>query len=119
MTLLAARKLAIAGRLCPTDLDVPAGQLVALIGPNGGGKTSLLRSLARIEGALGVVSIDGEVCLDHTLSPAPPLTNSAPFDRPFNINLTQSLGTAQNSPPDGFVLDSPATLSIDYVRAWE
>jgi iron complex transport system ATP-binding protein len=60
MTLLAARQLEISGRLKTTDLDVPAGQLVALVGPNGGGKTSLLRSLARIEGTSGVVAIDGE-----------------------------------------------------------
>ncbi|HEU4498694.1 MAG TPA: ABC transporter ATP-binding protein [Sphingomicrobium sp.] len=60
MTLLSARQLAMAGRLHATDLDVPAGHLVALVGPNGGGKTSLLRSLARIEGAAGVVAIDGE-----------------------------------------------------------
>ncbi|HEU0310901.1 MAG TPA: ABC transporter ATP-binding protein [Sphingomicrobium sp.] len=60
MTSLFARQLAIAGRLRPTDLDVDAGELVALIGPNGGGKTSLLRSIARIEGAAGTVAIDGE-----------------------------------------------------------
>ncbi|MCL6697474.1 ABC transporter ATP-binding protein [Sphingomonas sp. NSE70-1] len=60
MTLLSARDLAIHNRLHPTALDVQAGELVALIGPNGGGKTSLLRALARIEGASGVVAVDGE-----------------------------------------------------------
>jgi iron complex transport system ATP-binding protein len=60
MTSLSALQIGIPGRLEPTDLDVEAGELVALAGPNGGGKTSLLRALARIEGASGVVAIDGE-----------------------------------------------------------
>ena len=60
MTSLIARQIGIAGRLQPTDLDVQAGELVALVGPNGGGKTSLLRALARIESASGSVLIDGE-----------------------------------------------------------
>jgi iron complex transport system ATP-binding protein len=60
MTSLSARQIEIAGRLAPTDLDVAAGEMVALVGPNGGGKTSLLRALACIESRSGVVAIDGE-----------------------------------------------------------
>jgi iron complex transport system ATP-binding protein len=60
MTSLVARQIAIPGRLQPTDLDIQSGELVALVGPNGGGKTSLLRALARIENASGAVAIDGE-----------------------------------------------------------
>jgi iron complex transport system ATP-binding protein len=60
MTSLIARHVAIGGRLSPTDLIVEAGQLVALVGPNGGGKTSLLRALARVEQAHGSVLVDGE-----------------------------------------------------------
>lgn len=60
MTKLSARQLSIPSRLHPTGLDVQAGELIALVGPNGGGKTSLLRALARIEGADGIVAIDGE-----------------------------------------------------------
>ena len=54
-----ARDLAIAGRLSPTDLTVEARQLVAVIGPNGGGKTSLLRAMARAEDASGAVAVEG------------------------------------------------------------
>ena len=60
MTSLVARGVGITDRLKPTDLRVGAGELVALVGPNGGGKTSLLRALARIETASGQVEIDGE-----------------------------------------------------------
>lgn len=60
MTSLVARQVGIAGRLDPTDLDIGASELVALVGPNGGGKTSLLRALARIERSAGAVAIDGE-----------------------------------------------------------
>jgi iron complex transport system ATP-binding protein len=60
MTSLVARQVALHGRLLPTDLNVKAGELVALVGPNGGGKTSLLRAIARIENAGGHVAIGGE-----------------------------------------------------------
>ena len=59
--LLEARGLAIAGRLASTDLKVKSGELVALVGPNGGGKTSLLRAIAGVEDAGGEVRIDGSV----------------------------------------------------------
>ena len=57
-SLVEARAIGIAGRLAPTDLVIERGQMVAVIGPNGGGKTSLLRSLARTEDAGGAVTID-------------------------------------------------------------
>ncbi len=60
MTSLRATGVRIEQRLSPTSLDIEAGQLVALVGPNGGGKTSLLRALARVERASGTVLIDGE-----------------------------------------------------------
>ncbi|MCY7397645.1 MAG: ABC transporter ATP-binding protein [Sphingomonas bacterium] len=60
MTALVATRIALSGRLVPTDLALEAGQLVALVGPNGGGKTSLLRALSGVEEASGEVRIDGE-----------------------------------------------------------
>lgn len=60
MTSLFATQVGIPSRLEPTDLKVAPGELVALVGPNGGGKTSLLRAFARVEHASGTVLIDGE-----------------------------------------------------------
>ncbi len=60
MTPLAiARAIGIAGRLAPTELVFEPGHLIAVIGPNGGGKTSLLRALARTEDAFGTVTVEG------------------------------------------------------------
>ncbi|MDT8440450.1 MAG: sulfate ABC transporter ATP-binding protein [Desulfuromonadales bacterium] len=43
------------------DLDVPSGELVALLGPSGSGKTTLLRIIAGLETAdTGTILFDGE-----------------------------------------------------------
>ncbi len=57
---LVATGIALPHRLYSTDLHLTGGQLVALVGPNGGGKTSLLRALAGVEEASGTVRIDGQ-----------------------------------------------------------
>ena len=71
-SLLEAEGVALPGRLRPTALRVDAGQLVALIGPNGGGKTSLLRALAGIERSSGRIEVDGR-----------DLTSLPPARRPY------------------------------------
>ena len=66
--LLNASGVCIPGRLEPTSLELQGGTLTALIGPNGGGKTSLLRSLAGIERPGGKVQVMGEDL--HDIPPA-------------------------------------------------
>lgn len=62
--LVEARGLSLPGRLVEATLDVGAGELVALVGPNGSGKTSLLHAIAGIGGPAGEVRIDGaDPCL--------------------------------------------------------
>lgn len=63
-----------------------------------------------------VISIDGTTCVDHTVHAASPLQGSQPFDKPFVINLTQTLGVGTNTPVEGLPL--PLTTEVDYVRVW-
>ncbi|RYJ04530.1 MAG: glycoside hydrolase family 16 protein [Actinomycetales bacterium] len=64
------------------------------------------------------VTIDGTTCVDHAISPLAPLLGSAPFDKPFNLNLTQMLGSGDNALPAGTSIDE-ATMKVDYVRVWK
>jgi iron complex transport system ATP-binding protein len=57
--ILDANGLALPGRLETTDLRLDGPALVAVVGPNGSGKTSLLHALAGIGGARGEVRVDG------------------------------------------------------------
>jgi sulfate transport system ATP-binding protein len=48
------------------DLDVPGGELVALLGPSGSGKTTLLRIIAGLEPAdQGMIRFEGEDATDQ------------------------------------------------------
>lgn len=58
--LVEACGIALNGRLQVTNLHVASSELIALVGPNGGGKTSLLRALGGIERDQGTVVIAGE-----------------------------------------------------------
>ncbi|HEY0627975.1 MAG TPA: ABC transporter ATP-binding protein [Sphingomicrobium sp.] len=111
MTSLSARQVAIPGRLQPTDLDTQTGELIALVGPNGGGKTSLLRALARIETAAGVVAIEGEDLDEAPLARRRQLLSFLPASRdvawPISARDVIALGLGW---PDAARIDELLTL---------
>lgn len=55
--MLAARNLALAGRIDDISLELRGGEVTAICGPNGAGKSSLLACLAGLES--GAVELDG------------------------------------------------------------
>ena len=64
------------------------------------------------------ISIDGASCVVDHYHPMLPAMRPAPFNAPFMIALTQSLGTGRNAySPSQTQL--PATTQIDYVRVWK
>jgi len=62
--MLAAQQLEVtlSGRtvLHDVSLSLPSGQLVALVGPHGGGKTTLLHGLAGLVSSSGTVEVNGD-----------------------------------------------------------
>ena len=63
------------------------------------------------------VEYDGQVCLDHAISPLTQALAGQPFDQDYTINLTQMLGSGANAPTGSTPF--PATLEVDHVRVWQ
>lgn len=95
---LKARGAALDRRLHSTDLDIAAGELVALIGPNGSGKTSLLRALAAVELTDGTIAIEGEDVVTAPPPRRPHLLTFLPASRelvwPIRVRDVIALGLA-------------------------
>ena len=110
-----ARTLAIAGRLSPTDLTVEAGQLVAVIGPNGGGKTSLLRAMARTEDAGGMVVVDGHDLDAAGESQRRRLLAFMPASReaPWPIRVADFIALGLSAPDDERIAELITALELE------
>ncbi len=62
------------------------------------------------------IMYDGQTCIDHSIQSVSPLAAPAPFDSPFFMALTQSIGVGGNEPTTATEL--PATTEVDYVHVW-
>lgn len=60
---------------------------------------------------------DGLLVWEHTWTPIAPFLASQPFDRPFNVVLSQAWGGLWNARTEA--TPDRATLRIDYVRVWK
>ncbi len=129
MPLLEASGIALAGRLQPTDLQLDRGSMLALIGTNGSGKTSLLRALAGVELDRGEVRIAGEDVRSAPAARRPNLLSFLPASRdlvwPIRARDVVKLGTGSNATVDTdallaeFELDTLAERPVNQLSTGE
>ena len=104
MTALVEARVSIPGRLGRTELLLSEGEITALVGPNGGGKTSLLRALAQVEEAQGEVMVRGEVLGEVPPNRRSRLVGFLPASRdlawPIAVRDLLRLGIAPGTPVD-------------------
>jgi iron complex transport system ATP-binding protein len=127
--LLEAHAVALKGRLNATDLQLGPGELVAVIGPNGSGKTSLLRALAAIERTSGDVRVDGEDLQALGPSRRPHLVTYVPASRelvwPISTRDVIALGLPRPDPQrvealiEQLELESLANRHVDRLSTGE
>lgn len=120
--LVEARGLSLPGRLAQVSLDMAAGELVCLVGPNGSGKTSLLHALAGIGDPTGSVLIDGVDPGRLGSAQRPGHLTFLPAVRDFAWPLLArdliALGGG-DEPPDALALDSLLDRRLDTLSTGE
>jgi phosphate transport system ATP-binding protein len=112
------------------SLEIPARAITVLFGPAGGGKSSLLRVLNRLNDLADVIRIEGEVQLDDldVLSPQTDVIKlrrrvgmvfARPVVLPFSIqeNLTYGLEIAGEK--DRYALESAVETSLKKAALWD
>jgi beta-glucanase (GH16 family) len=63
------------------------------------------------------ITYNGKTCLVDHPTPAGPLTGNEPFNKPFLISLTQTLGFGANTFLSGST-PLPSTTEVDWIRVW-
>jgi len=112
------------------SLDIPANQITVIFGPAGGGKSSLLRVLNRLNDLADVIQQSGKVILDeeNILSPKTNVITlrrkvgmvfARPVVLPFSIrgNLTYGLEVAGEKNKD--LLDLAVETSLQKAALWD
>ncbi len=98
------------------DLDVRAGELVALIGANGAGKTTTLKALAGLlKPAAGSVRYDGH---DVTGTPAFELVRRGLALVPEGRGVFARLTVAENLAMGAYIRDDKAAIAADCEHAY-
>jgi iron complex transport system ATP-binding protein len=119
--MLAASGLALPGRLHDAALEVAAGELVCLVGPNGSGKTSLLHALAGIGGGAGHVLLDGvdPRRLGPTERPRAFTYLPASRDLPWPLLARDLIALGGGGNVDGLELDAVLDRRVDTLSTGE
>ena len=97
------------------DLDVAAGEKVALIGANGAGKTSTLKAIARMLPARGSVKLDGE---DIAQAPPHTLVRKGFALVPEGRGVFARLSVLENLEMGAYVRDDKAAIEADIERVF-
>jgi branched-chain amino acid transport system ATP-binding protein len=97
------------------DLDIAAGEKVALIGANGAGKTSTLKAIVRMLPARGSVSFDG-----RDISQAPPhsLVGRGLALVPEGRGVFARLSVRENLDMGAYARDDRADIAADLERVF-